>query len=681
MVEGWGQRMAWTRRQLLKTGGLLWLGGQVWGQPLPLLAAPAARRLALLVGINRFQAETIPPLYGAVQDVQQLAALLVEAFQFAPNDILILTQEQATRHGIESAILDHLGQASAEDLVFLHISSHGRHWQPAGRDRAELSLVVHDSRAAAAPELNDLSLQTLQLLLQSLTTTRGWVSLDAGFGPPDRPSDRFLMRGLATATAEQLSPEAKLVQEQLRRRVSQWNRTAPIGWPLPVLLANGQAASPEIPSRSGPRGLLTQQLLAQAWTRPTSDQQQLSQRLANAIALERGQVIERLGSWKGHTELSRPTAGAAQVRDRNAETVQAISFETRLQSPAAIGSQLRSPQGALLAVTDQRDRQLSLRSLRSGLSLEPGTVLQEAVRHLPAAPAIILGCSPEIERIERVDLASALSTLPTVTTASALENACQGLLLHSDRDGYRLVDAQRRDRLQCTGKTLKDLGYALKQQLPLWQARQRLSQLHNDGPESFPLRWSWRSGDRKKQLAQRQTASVSLPDPGSDTAIAPVTTTTQSWSFRSYSDRAAELLLLLEDRQGRWWVWGWPGTQPAADEEVGAEPEPLPLLPAIELGAGQELTLTSELTMPGLTGGVVWAIASAAPLQQCRQAIAAQQSPTAGLLQPLANPSQVLEALVADLQAASADEGLTTSGDPLLPLSLWATLAIAWQQS
>ncbi|AJD56623.1 caspase family protein [Synechococcus elongatus PCC 6311] len=679
MVEGWGQRMAWTRRQLLKTGGLLWLGGQILGQPLPLLAAPAQRRLALLVGINQFQSDSIPPLYGAVQDVQQLAALLVEGFQFAPNDILILTQEQATRHGIESAILDHLGQAGAEDIVFLHISSHGRHWQPVGRDRAELSLVVHDSRSESAPELNDLSLQTLQLLLQSLTTTRGWVSLDAGFGPPDRPSDRFFMRGLPTATAEQLSPEAKLVQEQLRRRVNQWSRSAPTGWPLPVLLANGQAASPEIPSRTGPRGLLTQQLLEQAWSRPTTDQQQLSQRLANAIAVDRGQAIARLGVWKGHSELSRAAAGVAELRG-SGEPLQAISLARRLQASEALGSQLRSPQGALLAVTDQRGRQISLRSLRSGLRLESGMVLQEAVRHLPAAPALVLGCSPEIERIERVDLASALSTLPTVTTASALETTCQGLLLHSDRDGYRLVDAQRRDRLQCMGKTLKDLGHALKQQLPLWQARQRLSQLLNDGPESFPVSWTWRSGDRKKQLAQRQTAAVPLPDPGSEVAIAPVVTTTQTWALRSYSDRAAELLLLLEDRQGRWWVWGWTGT-PLVSDEGEAEAEPLPLLPAIELGAGQERTLTSELPLPGLTSGVVWAIASAAPLQQCRQAIAAQQSPTGGLLQPLANPSQVLEALVADLQAASADEGLTTSGDPLLPLSLWATLAIAWQQS
>ncbi|WP_338429858.1 caspase family protein [Synechococcus elongatus] len=672
--------MAWTRRQLLQTGGLLWLGGQILGQPLPLLAAPAQRRLALLVGINQFQSDSIPPLYGAVQDVQQLAALLVEGFQFAPNDILILTQEQATRHGIESAILDHLGQASAEDVVFLHISSHGRHWQPAGRDRAELSLVVHDSRAATATELNDLSLQTLQLLLQSLTTTRGWVSLDAGFGPPDRPSDRFFMRGLPTATAEQLSPEAKLVQEQLRRRVSQRNRSVSTGWPLPVLLAHGQAASPEIPSRSGPRGLLTQYLLEQVWLGPTTDHASISQRLSNAIALERGQVIERLGSWKGHTELSRSTAGAAQVRDRNAEMVQTVSFEARLQSPEAIGSQLRSPQGALLTVVDQRDRQISLRSPRSDLSLETGMILQEAVRHLSASPAIVLGCSPEIERIERVDLASALSTLPTVTTASALDSACQGILLHSDRDGYRLVDAQRRDQLQCTGKTLKDLGHALKQQLPLWQARQRLSQLHNDGPESFPLRWSWRSGDRKKQLAQRQTTSVPLPNPGSDAAIVPVTTTTQSWSLRSYSDRTAELLLLLEDRQGRWWVWGWPAAV-ASSEEAEAEAKTMPVLPAITLGAGQEMTLTSELAIPGVASGVVWVIASAAPLLQCRQVMTKLQSTATGLFQPLENPSQLLEALVADLQVASPNEGVSTSGDLLLPLSLWATLAIAWQQS
>src|SRR5262249_17692591 len=58
------------------------------------------RKLALLVGVNRYKAREIPSLEGPVNDVHRMQALLVGKFGFAPEDVTLLTDEQATHAGI-----------------------------------------------------------------------------------------------------------------------------------------------------------------------------------------------------------------------------------------------------------------------------------------------------------------------------------------------------------------------------------------------------------------------------------------------------------------------------------------------------------------------------------------------------------------------------------------------------
>ena len=86
------------------------------------------RKLALLVGINKYQYEHIGNLNGAVNDVSNMQRLLVERFDF-PDDaehIRVLTDNQATREAILKSIEEHLiAKADRNSIVVFHYSGHG----------------------------------------------------------------------------------------------------------------------------------------------------------------------------------------------------------------------------------------------------------------------------------------------------------------------------------------------------------------------------------------------------------------------------------------------------------------------------------------------------------------------------------------------------------------------------
>ncbi|MEM6435696.1 MAG: caspase family protein, partial [Cyanobacteria bacterium P01_D01_bin.115] len=96
------------------------------------LAQSTPRKLALLVGINdypqprllqSFSAET---LYGALNDVELQRQLLIHRFGFHPDNILTLTNDQATRENILTLYDEHLiKQAREGDVVVFHFSGHG----------------------------------------------------------------------------------------------------------------------------------------------------------------------------------------------------------------------------------------------------------------------------------------------------------------------------------------------------------------------------------------------------------------------------------------------------------------------------------------------------------------------------------------------------------------------------
>ncbi len=191
----------------------------------------APQKFALLVGIDRYKSPRISPLAGCVNDVEDMKALLIGKFEFKPENIKVLINEQATHEGIISAFRSHLiDQAQRDDIMVFHYSGHGSQMkdqpgeagdEPDGRDE---TIVPHDSRTEGVFDISDDELNGLLRALSekcknvtyifdschSGTVTRGsgrvrLIPADDR-DPPPPPDFAFSARG-ATEGPSGLRPE------------------------------------------------------------------------------------------------------------------------------------------------------------------------------------------------------------------------------------------------------------------------------------------------------------------------------------------------------------------------------------------------------------------------------------------------------------------------------------------
>jgi hypothetical protein len=94
------------------------------GQPGGTAGGP--RKLALLIGIDKYKDPAIPTLSGCVNDAANWEDVLLRKFGFAKADILKLTNAQATKAAVKEAFQKHLvAQATADTVVVIAVSSHG----------------------------------------------------------------------------------------------------------------------------------------------------------------------------------------------------------------------------------------------------------------------------------------------------------------------------------------------------------------------------------------------------------------------------------------------------------------------------------------------------------------------------------------------------------------------------
>ncbi|MDX1421308.1 MAG: caspase family protein [Rubricoccaceae bacterium] len=83
-----------------------------------------AERYALLVGVNDYPAIDAD-LNGTVNDVMKLQRVLIERYGFRPENVLALTDADATREHVIEAFRRHLGQAGPDGSAVFYYSGHG----------------------------------------------------------------------------------------------------------------------------------------------------------------------------------------------------------------------------------------------------------------------------------------------------------------------------------------------------------------------------------------------------------------------------------------------------------------------------------------------------------------------------------------------------------------------------
>ncbi len=99
------------------------IGAANWAQEIPTGGDPAGK-YAVLVGIDDYPG-TGSDLSGPVDDARLVGEVLQSEYGFRSENILMLTDAQATRPGIANAIVRHLGQAGEDGVAVFFYSGHG----------------------------------------------------------------------------------------------------------------------------------------------------------------------------------------------------------------------------------------------------------------------------------------------------------------------------------------------------------------------------------------------------------------------------------------------------------------------------------------------------------------------------------------------------------------------------
>ncbi|MDY7024023.1 MAG: caspase family protein, partial [Cyanobacteriota bacterium] len=194
------------------------------------LAQNTPRKLALLVGINQYQRK---PLDGCVNDILMQKMLLIHRFGFQEDDILTLTDKQATRQGILDAFEDHLiKQAKPGDVVVFHFSGHGSRVLAPNPiplksrivDGVGLNgtLVPVDSQLPAGypdvgGEVDDIMGHTLFLLMSAIQTENVTAILDSCFS--GLTTRDYKVRSREGGEKVKISPQEKAYQEKWLSRL------------------------------------------------------------------------------------------------------------------------------------------------------------------------------------------------------------------------------------------------------------------------------------------------------------------------------------------------------------------------------------------------------------------------------------------------------------------------------
>jgi hypothetical protein len=392
------------------------------------LAQPTARKLALLVGVDKYPGSG---LHGCVTDVELQRELLLCRFGFQPSDILTLTDSQATRENIETAFVSHLTeQAKPGDAVVFHFSGCGSRVSLAESPTLmQNSLVPVDDIVPAIGNrvVNDILEETLMLLMRSLATESAIAILDTSYSYPGFDgTGNFRIRSRPRPTIG----NPNIGELGFLDRLKLLNNNSASGATILAAAAPSQFAA-EIQWNGFTAGLFTYALTQTLWwTTPASSLQVSFSRAA-------GQVEQITGFTQ-----------EPQIRNEDLKAPAGMFATSMLNSPAADGVvsavedggktvQLwlagLSPEvleccgGSVFgSVSSEGGRLLLLR--RTGLSakaqvlegqipgqLTAGELVREEIRVLPRNIGLTVALDSGLERIERVDATSAFATVPQVS--------------------------------------------------------------------------------------------------------------------------------------------------------------------------------------------------------------------------------------------------------------------------
>lgn len=727
--------MGLKRREFLQQAGrvlaALGISEAIWlrlgDRYLQALAQPTARKLALLVGVDKYPDS---PLHGCVTDVELQRELLIYRFGFVPSDILTLTDAQATRENIETAFVTHLReQAKPGDVVVFHFSGCGSLVSLAESPGImQNSLVPADDvlPLLANRAVNDILEETLLLLMRSLATENAIAILDTSYHYRGFSTNgNFRIRSRPRPTIGEPSLGELTFTEDLSSRTNLR--------PAATVLAAG--ADSELAAEQDWNGFtaglftyaLTQTLW---WATPASS---FSVNFSRAA---------------GNVEQIAGLSQQPQILNHNLTTAPAVNFPNLIfNSPASDGAitavedggktvqlwlgglspgVLECFGGSVFAVDASEGARLLLRG-RTGLSakaqvldgfdrtfgqLTVGEVVREEIRVLPRNIGLTVALDSGLERIERVDATSAFATVPQVsavgseqladcrfgrvpeTTLAETVSPHEPALIQSRYGLFSLAQMLIPDTEGDGGEAVKVAVQRLTPQLKALQARKLLRLTVNEGSSRLKVRAVLATtAPQARAVAQREPVRAQksyrlepLSGESEKSANAHILSMSKSsriqWRLYNDSERPVYFAVFGTDSAGRLSVLGTEGK-----DAVGG------MSRAIDPGQNVTVPAAGAILSEGFANG--WAVSgpiglaetlvifSENPFAQTLAAIEAEMQQTRDALpiRVLLNPLNVARAVLEDLHAASIPGvqkvGISTD-DWALDVNVWATLSFVY---
>lgn len=114
--------------------------------PVTALSSSSSKRWAVVIGVSQYSDSRIPSLRYGAADAKSFYDWLVDknGGRYAPSQVKLLTDKDATNERIRDALFNWLRQAIAEDIVTIYFAGHGSPDSPDTPDN--LYLLPHDAQ-------------------------------------------------------------------------------------------------------------------------------------------------------------------------------------------------------------------------------------------------------------------------------------------------------------------------------------------------------------------------------------------------------------------------------------------------------------------------------------------------------------------------------------------------------
>ena len=452
------------------------------------LAQDTRRKRALLVGINNYPGKNAQDLKtqglwyqlrGAVNDVELQRELLIHRFGFNSDDILVLTDKEATRQNILEQFNKHLIKwvKSPDDVVVFHYSGHGSNvidpYKIFPEDRLNGTIVPVDADLPLGypnkgGEVNDITAGTIFLLREALgrKTKNVTFILDSCYSGAgvrgnliirSRPgyAELLKLRG-DTPNIKLKSSEEELKYQQLwltdlKLSEPEWiqlrKKNNVNGAAIFAAGRNQQAADATF-AKDVNAGVFTYSLTRQLW------QQTSNQGMGKVVVAVAGKTEQFLKTM----ENSRPQNPDLEVKTGSKDEQQPMYFSP-MQKPAAeavitevkgnavklllTGAETQVLEalgkGAIFNIVDnqgQRQGTVKIESrsslnatgllqTKSGVKIAPGAVLQEQIRAIPTDLKLRIGLD---KSVNTEAAKQALQSIPRVEVVTLLEQEVHYIL-------------------------------------------------------------------------------------------------------------------------------------------------------------------------------------------------------------------------------------------------------------